>query len=96
MQSRFFFIFYLSLFFFKASISFSQQKDIYSFSANKMTYSQENNIIEAVGNVVAKNDEGKRITSDRIIYNRSKQQLSTFGNSTLTDNKIGTLSAERF
>ena len=96
MQSRFFFIFYLSLFFFKASISFSQQKDIYSFSANKITYSQENNIIEAVGNVVAKNDEGKQITSDKIIYNRSKQQLSTFGNSTLTDNKIGTLSAERF
>ena len=96
MQSRFFFIFYLSLFFFKASISFSQQKDIYNFSANKITYSQENNIIEAVGNVVAKNDEGKQITSDIIIYNRSKQQLSTFGNSTLTDNKIGTLSAERF
>ena len=96
MQSRFFFIFYLSLFFFKASISFSQQKDIYSFSANKITYSQENNIIEAAGNVVAKNDEGKQITSDKIIYNRSKQQLSTFGNSTLTDNKIGTLSAERF
>ena len=96
MQSRFFFIFYLSLFFFKASISFSQQKDIYSFSANKITYSQENNIIEAVGNVVAKNDEGKQITSDKIIYNRSKQQLSTFGNSTLTDNKVGTLSAERF
>ena len=96
MQSRFFFIFYLSLFFFKASVSFSQQKDIYSFSANKITYSQENNIIEAVGNVVAKNDEGKQITSDKIIYNRSKQQLSTFGNSTLTDNKIGTLSAERF
>ena len=96
MQSRFFFIFYLSLFFFEASISFSQQKDIYNFSANKITYSQENNIIEAVGNVVAKNDEGKQITSDKIIYNRSKQQLSTFGNSTLTDNKIGTLSAERF
>ena len=96
MQSRFFFIFYLSLFFFKASISFSQQKDIYSFSADKITYSQENSIIEAVGNVIAKNDEGKQITSDKIIYNRSKQQLSTFGNSTLTDNKIGTLSAERF
>ena len=96
MQSKFFFIFYLSLFFFKASISFSQQKDIYSFSADKITYSQENSIIEAVGNVIAKNDEGKKITSDKIIYNRSKQQLSTFGNSTLTDNKIGTLSAERF
>ena len=96
MQNNFYFIIYLSLFFFKAGISFSQQKDIYSFSANKITYSQDNNIIEAEGNVVAKNNEGKQISSDKIIYNRSKQQLSTFGNSTLTDNKIGTLSAERF
>ena len=96
MQSRFFFIFYLGLLFFKADISFSQQKDIYNFSANKITYSQDNNIIEAVGNVVAKNNEGKQISSDKIIYNRSRQQLSTFGNSTLTDNKTGTLSAERF
>jgi len=96
MQNRFFLIFYLSLLFFKADSSFSQQKDTYSFSANKIIYSQDNNIIEAEGNVVAKNNEGKQISSDKIIYNRSKQQLSTFGNSTLTDNKIGTLSAERF
>ena len=96
MQNRFFFIFYLSLLFFKADTSFSQQKDTYSFSANRITYSQDNNIIEAEGNVVAKNNEGKQISSNKIVYNRSKQQLSTFGNSTLTDNKIGTLSAERF
>ena len=96
MQNRFFFIFYLSLLFFKADTSFSQQKDTYNFSANRITYSQDNNIIEAEGNVVAKNNEGKQISSNKIVYNRSKQQLSTFGNSTLTDNKIGTLSAERF
>ena len=96
MQNRFFFIFYLSLLFFKADTSFSQQKDTYSFQANRITYSQDNNIIEAEGNVVAKNNEGKQISSNKIVYNRSKQQLSTFGNSTLTDNKIGTLSAERF
>ncbi len=96
MQNRFFLIFYLSLLFFKADSSFSQQKDTYSFSANKIIYSQDNNIIEAEGNVVAKNNEGKQISSDKIIYNRSKQQLSTFGKSTLSDNKIGTLSAERF
>jgi len=96
MQSKFFFIFYLILFPFDTSISYSQQKDIYNFSANKITYSQDNNIIEALGNVVAKNNEGKQISSDKIIYNRAKQHLSTFGNSTFTDNKIGTLYAERF
>ena len=96
MQNKFFFTFFFILFFFQTIKSFSQQKDVYNFSANKITYSQDNNIIEAVGNVVAKNNEGKQISSDKIIYNRAKQQLSTFGNSTLTDNKIGILSAERF
>jgi LPS-assembly protein len=96
MQNKFFFIFFFIIIFFQTFKSFSQQKDVYNFSADKITYSQDNNIIEAVGKVVAKNNEGKQISSDKIIYNRSKQQLSTFGNSTLSDNKIGTLSAERF
>jgi LPS-assembly protein len=95
MQNRIIFILFFGFLFLKTNISFSQQKDVYNFSADKLTYSQDNNIIEATGNVVAKNNEGKRISSDKIIYNRSKQQLSTFGNSTLSDNKIGTLSAER-
>ena len=96
MQNRFSFILFFGFLFLKTNISFSQQKDVYNFSADKLTYSQDNNIIEATGNVVAKNNERKQITSDKIIYNKSKQQLSTFGNSTLSDGKIGTLSAERF
>jgi LPS-assembly protein len=96
MQNKFFFIFFFILIFFQTIKSFSQQNDVYNFSADKIIYSQDNNIIEAIGNVVAKNNEGKQISSDKIIYNRSKQQLSTFGKSTLSDNKIGTLSAERF
>ena len=96
MQNKFLFILFFILIFFQTFKSFSQQKDVYNFSADKITYSQDNNIIEAAGNVVAKNNEGKQISSDKIIYNRSKQQLSTFGNSTLSDNKVGTLSAERF
>ena len=96
MQNRIIFILFFGFLFLKTNISFSQQKDVYTFSADKLTYSQDDNIIEATGNVVAKNNEGKQITSDKIIYNKSKQQLSTFGNSTLSDGKIGTLSAERF
>jgi len=96
MQSKFFFKFLFVLIFFPINLSFSQQKDVYNFSANKITYSQDNNIIEAIGNVVAKNNEGKQISSDKIIYNRLKQQLSTFGNSKLADEEIGTLFAERF
>jgi len=74
----------------------AQQKDIYTFSADKLTYTQNNNIIEATGNVVSKNQEGQKISSDKIVYNKITQQLSTFGNSKFLDNKGGTLFAESF
>jgi LPS-assembly protein len=96
MQNRYF-ILLLSIFaLFNFNDLKAQQKDIYTFSANKLTYSQDDNIIEATGNVVAKNQEGKQISSDKIIYNKKTQQLSTFGNSKFTDEKGGTLFAESF
>ena len=96
MQNRYF-ILLLSIFaLFNFNELKAQQKDIYTFSANKLTYSQDNNIIEATGNVVAKNQEGKQISSDKIIYNKKTQQLSTFGNSKFSDDKGGTLFAESF
>jgi LPS-assembly protein len=96
MQNRIVFILFFGFFFLKVNISYSQQKDIYNFSADKLTYSQDNNIIEATGNVVAKNQEGKQISSDKIIYNKTSQLLKTFGNSKFTDNKNRTLIADNF
>ena len=96
MQNRIFFILFFGFFFLKTNFSFSQQKDIYNFSADKLTYSQDNNIIEAAGNVVAKNQEGQQISADRIIYNKTNQQLKTFGNSKFSDSKNRTLTAENF
>ena len=96
MQNKFFFIFFFGLFFFQINTSFSQQKDIYNFSADKITYSQDNNIIEATGNVVAKNQEGKQISSEKIIYNKTTQLIKTFGNSKFSDTKNRILSAENF
>jgi LPS-assembly protein len=96
MQNRIIFILLFGFFFLKVNISYSQQKDIYNFSADKLTYSQDNNIIEATGNVVAKNDEGKQISSDKIIYNKTSQLLKTFGNSKFTDSKNRTLTADNF
>ena len=87
MQNRTIFILFFSLFFLKTSIGFAQQKDIYNFSADKLTYSQDNNIIEAIGNVLAKNEEGKTISSDKIIYNKSLRIIQAFGNSKFIDNK---------
>ena len=96
MQNRIFFILFFVIFFLKANISSSQQKDIYNFSADKLTYSQDNNIIEATGNVVAKNQEGKQISADKIIYNKTSQLLKTFGNSKFSDIKNRILTADNF
>ena len=96
MQNRITFILFFGLFFLKANISFTQQKDIYNFSADKLTYSQDNNIIEATGNVVAKNQEGQQISADKIIYNKANQLLKSFGNSKFSDSKNRTLTAENF
>ena len=71
MQNRIILILFFGFFSLKANIVYSQQKDIYNFSADKLTYSQDNNIIEATGNVVAKNQEGKQISADKIIYNKA-------------------------
>lgn len=96
MQNKFFFIFFFGLFFFQINTTFSQQKDIYNFSADKITYSQDNNIIEAIGNVVAKNQEGQTISADKVLYNKTTQILKTFGNSKYSDNKNQNLFAENF
>ena len=96
MQNRIIFTLFFGFFFLKANIGYSQPKDVYNFSADKLTYSQDNNIIEASGNVVAKNQEGKQISSDKIIYNKTSQLLKTFGNSKFTDSKNRTLTADNF
>jgi LPS-assembly protein len=96
MRNKIIFILFFGIFFLKTNITSAQQKDIYNFSADKLTYSQDNNIIEATGNVVAKNQEGKQITADKIIYNKTNQLLKTFGNSKFTDSKNRTLTAENF
>jgi LPS-assembly protein len=96
MQSRIILILFFGFFSLKTNIVYSQQKDIYNFSADKLTYSQDNNIIEAIGNVVAKNQEGKQISADKIIYNKANQLLKTFGNSKFSDSKNRTLTADNF
>jgi LPS-assembly protein len=96
MQNKVIFILFFGLFFLKINISLSQEKNIYNFSADKLTYSQNNNIIEASGNVLAKNQDGKQISSEKIIYDKSNQILKSFGNSKFTDDKNRTLTADNF
>jgi LPS-assembly protein len=98
MQNRFLKKILLSfvLFFFMVGFLKAQQKETYNFSADKLTYSQDSNIIEAIGNVSAKNLEGKKIFSDKIIYNKTTQFLKTFGNSKFEDSKNNILFADNF
>jgi len=97
MQNRFLLLvsIFILAFFFNVSLK-AQQKDVYNFSADKLTYSQDNNIIEAIGNVSAKNSEGKQIFADKIIYNKINQILKSFGNSKFIDTKNNVLSANNF
>ena len=96
MQNKFFFIFFLSFFSFLVNSSFSQQKNVFNFSADKIIYSQDNSIVEALGNVVAKNQDGQKISSERIIYDKKSQIIKSFVNSKYFDNKNQVLSAENF
>jgi LPS-assembly protein len=96
MPNKIFFTLFLGLFFLEINTVFSQEKNIYNFSADKLTYSQDNNIIEASGNVVAKNQDGKQISSEKIVYDKINQILKSFGNSKFSDNQNRTLIADSF
>ena len=45
---------------------------------------------------MAKNQEGKQISADKIIYNKTSQLLKTFGNSKFIDIKNRTQTANNF
>ena len=96
MQNKFLISLFIIFLFFSTKSLKAQQKDIYNFSADKITYTQDNNIIEATGNVSAKNQDGNQIFADRLIYNKTNQLLKTFGNSRFLDSKNNTLFAENF
>ena len=96
MQNKFATALFIAFIFFSTKSLKAQQKDIYNFSADKITYAQDNNIIEATGNVSAKNQDGNQIFTDRLVYNKANQLLKTFGNSRFLDSKNNALFAENF
>ena len=87
MQNRYFLLIFIFIIFFSRTSISAEQKDTYTFSADKIIYSQDSNIIEAIGNVVAKNQEGKQILSERAIYNKKNLTITTIGKSKFIDNK---------
>lgn len=73
----------------------SNEKDVYEVKAEKIKYIDKNNVIIAEGKAIAKNNYGKIISADKIIYNKSKKILQTFKNSKYKDGK-NLLSSDQF
>ena len=77
MQNRYFILLLTFLALFNFNDLKAQQKDIYTFSANKLTYSQDDNIIEETGNVVSKNQKSMKhkLNKNQIFEDEIKEEL---------------------
>lgn len=60
----------------------------FEIEANKVSYENNNEIIIADGNAVAKDLESRVIRSDRIIFYKKKNIINTLSNSEFSDGKI--------
>jgi len=88
-------IFILSFLIFVLSIKTLYAENIFEITAKKVLYKDNNKLIIAEGNAIAKNNDGKEISSDKIIYYKNKNLIKTFGNSKYFDGK-NTLEAQNF
>lgn len=87
MRNKIYLIIFFLLLNFKQTIAQQNIKSTYNFSADKINYSQDSNIIEASGKVVAKNQDGNEISADKIIYNKNDGILKAIGKTKFVDNK---------
>ena len=63
-------------------------KNIYEITAKKVSYNDNKNIVIAEGDALAINNLGKKVSSDKIVYYKSKNLIETFGSSQFEDGKI--------
>ena len=85
-------LFLLFLLNFIFSSAFANEFEI---KAEKVNYKNTENKIIAEGNASAKNQDGKQIFANKIIYLKNKGLIQTFGNSKFLDNNK-TLTANEF
>ena len=69
--------------------------DIYEIEADKIEYNDNDKIIFANGNAIARNQFNKKVSSDKIIYYKNKNIIKTFKNSKYEDGE-NILYAEEF
>ena len=75
-----------SIFFLQTIFSKSYSNEVYELEAKKVLYKNDNQIVIAEGNAYAKDNMGKEIFADKIIYNKILMQINTFGNSKFLKN----------
>ena len=72
------------------------ENSIYKLQAKKIEYFDNNNLIIASGESHAKDQFGREIFSDKIIYNKEKSTIKTSGNSKFIDTKGNKIFANIF
>ena len=72
------------------------EDSIYEIQGKKISYLDDKNLIIASGKAYAKNQQGKEIYSDKIIYNKKKLTILTSKRSIYLDGKGNRLEADEF
>ena len=86
----FFFSFLMNLF------SAYGDDSLYQIEGKQISYQDNQNLIIATGDAYAKNQLGKEIYSEKIIYDKKKLTIMTFDPSTYLDSNGNRLEAEQF
>jgi len=86
-------LFYLTLILLFSNQVFSKEE--FRIKANNVKYKSSENLVIAEGNAVATNEDGKKISSKKIIYLKNSNTIKTNGNSSFSDQKI-LLNADQF
>ena len=68
----------------------------YELTAIKITYNDSKDLITAIGDAVAKDTNGRIITSPKIIYDKKNKIIKTFSNSVFYDDKNNKILADNF
>ena len=87
------------VFFFSFLINFFPaygEDSLYEIQGKKITYEDDKNLIIASGNAYAKDQLGKEIYSDKIIYNKKRFTILTSEKSVYLDGKGNKLEANEF
>ena len=68
----------------------------YELTAIKITYNDSKDLITAIGDAIAKDSNGRTITSPKIIYDKKNKIIKTFSNSVFYDDKNNKILADNF